>query len=173
MDYKRLKTYVDSGLSIRAIAKQANKSPSSIRYWLKKYELKTTRNKEIPLCKWCQEPIKNYRSPKKFCDAICSENNQREKNNKRVLKGIAGQRAAKTYLLRESKGCACCGISEWCGKEIVLEIDHIDGNFQNNALNNLRLLCPNCHSQTETYKGKNKGNGRYKRRQRYSKGLSY
>ena len=39
----------------------------------------------------------------------------------------------------------------WRGKELRLEIDHIDGSRFNNTLENLRILCPNCHSQTETY----------------------
>ena len=41
------------------------------------------------------------------------------------------------------------------GKPISLEVHHIDGNGKNNSLDNLQLLCPNCHSQTENYKGKN------------------
>ena len=45
-------------------------------------------------------------------------------------------------------------------KEINLEIDHTDGNAYNNVPSNLRLICPNCHSQTSTYKNRNKGNGR-------------
>ena len=60
--------------------------------------------------------------------------------------------------------CSCCDLETWQEKEIVLEIDHIDGNSDNNLLDNLRLLCPNCHSQTKTYKNRNKGNGREKRR---------
>jgi hypothetical protein len=44
---------------------------------------------------------------------------------------------------------------EWCGKPIVLELDHIDGNFNNNSSDNIRYLCPNCHSQTETSSGRN------------------
>lgn len=64
--------------------------------------------------------------------------------------------------LSETNGysCSCCGISEWNGQHITLEVDHIDGQSANNNVNNLRLLCPNCHSQTDTYKAKNKGNGR-------------
>ena len=51
--------------------------------------------------------------------------------------------------------CEECGISEWNGKPITIELDHVDGNRNNHSLNNLRLLCPNCHSQTPTFRGKN------------------
>ena len=68
--------------------------------------------------------------------------------------------------LAEVRGYACevCGISEWNSKEITLECDHIDGNHTNNKIDNLRLVCPNCHSQTDTYKNKNAGTGRSHRR---------
>lgn len=51
--------------------------------------------------------------------------------------------------------CSCCGITEWLKQPAPLELDHVDGNSQNNALSNLRLLCPNCHAFTSTYRGKN------------------
>lgn len=47
-----------------------------------------------------------------------------------------------------------CGISEWHGKAIKLQVHHIDGDHFNNEIENLMLLCPNCHSQTDTYAGK-------------------
>jgi len=58
--------------------------------------------------------------------------------------------------------CDECGIGPtWNAKKLVLQIDHIDGDRLNNARENLRILCPNCHSQTETFsRGKNKLNAR-------------
>lgn len=52
--------------------------------------------------------------------------------------------------------CSCCKITDWNNKNLVMHLDHIDGNSHNHKLDNLRMLCPNCHSQTETYCGRNK-----------------
>jgi hypothetical protein len=52
--------------------------------------------------------------------------------------------------------CSDCKLDTWMDQPIPLELDHIDGNHQNNTLDNLRLLCPNCHSLTPTFRGKNK-----------------
>ena len=51
--------------------------------------------------------------------------------------------------------CKECGINTWRGKPITLHIDHINGDHCDNRIENLRFVCPNCHSQTETYCGKN------------------
>jgi hypothetical protein len=52
--------------------------------------------------------------------------------------------------------CNNCELTDWLGNPIPLELEHIDGNSSNNKLENLELLCPNCHSLTDTYRGKNK-----------------
>jgi len=60
----------------------------------------------------------------------------------------------------ENNSCDKCGLKDtWNGKPITLELDHIDGDNTNNSLDNLRLLCPNCHSQTENFRGKNINTG--------------
>ncbi len=58
--------------------------------------------------------------------------------------------------------CVQCGIeSRWNGRHLVLHVDHIDGCRLNNGVENLRFLCPNCHSQTDTYAGRNKRRGHH------------
>ncbi|MGB2240169.1 MAG: HNH endonuclease [Pseudomonadales bacterium] len=53
--------------------------------------------------------------------------------------------------------CSSCGIGdEWNGKPITLQLDHINGVNNDHRLDNLRMLCPNCHSQTDTWCGRNK-----------------
>lgn len=69
----------------------------------------------------------------------------------KVLKGYI-----KRYKILEYK-CSFCGCDgHWQDGLISLEVDHIDGNNNNNEITNLRYLCPNCHALTDTYRGKNK-----------------
>jgi len=56
--------------------------------------------------------------------------------------------------------CEQCGLIGWQGKPIPLELHHINGNNRDNRIENLVLLCPNCHALTESYRGRNKRNGR-------------
>jgi hypothetical protein len=53
--------------------------------------------------------------------------------------------------------CCQCGLTEWNHQPIPLELEHKDGDHYNNQLSNLTILCPNCHAQTSTHAGKNKG----------------
>ncbi len=59
-------------------------------------------------------------------------------------------------ILEQNKKCLMCNYGEWLGKQIMFELDHIDGDRKNNSRNNLRALCPNCHSTTPTWRGKKK-----------------
>lgn len=64
--------------------------------------------------------------------------------------------------LKERK-CECCGITEWLNQEVKLELHHINGNHDDNRLENLQLLCPNCHAYTDNYRGKNQGKSAQKK----------
>ena len=66
------------------------------------------------------------------------------------------------FFQKNKKKCQNCGISEWQGVEIPLELDHINGDSTNNSVDNLRLLCPNCHSITPTWRGRNINTGKEK-----------
>jgi hypothetical protein len=111
-----------------------------------------------------------YSHGNKYCNNVCQKQYERKERVRAWLTEGKDWKLsvpvwAKDYLA-EQRGyaCECCGISEWQGKTIVLEVDHIDGDHKNNHPTNLRLICPNCHSQTDTYKAKNTGNGRKHRR---------
>lgn len=76
-----------------------------------------------------------------------------------LVKGkLVPTQSLKSKLYREGykeERCESCGIVDWNGKELRFQLDHIDGDKYNNLLENLRILCPNCHSQTDTWCGLN------------------
>ena len=76
----------------------------------------------------------------------------------RPFEEIKGKKSRKKRILHEQNNeCTICGMKDtWQGKTLIFELDHIDGNNENNLRDNLRLVCPNCHSQTDTYCGRNK-----------------
>lgn len=79
-------------------------------------------------------------------------------------------RRLRSYLIRtRGRQCAVCKATTWLGQPVPIETDHIDGDYRNNSEVNVRLICPNCHALTPTYKGRNKGRGRAVRRRIYAK----
>lgn len=65
-------------------------------------------------------------------------------------------------LYEQDNKCNCCGLTKWLDKPIILELEHKDGNHFNNERINLEMICPNCHSLTDTWRGRNKTNKRNK-----------
>lgn len=124
-------------------------------------------------CLFC----KKYTSNKKFCNNKCQGN---YRYSEHIIKWKQGEeigiRIIRKYLFTKYNfKCCRCGwskINNTTGR-IPLEIEHLDGNSDNNCESNLELLCPNCHSLTSTFRALNKGNGRFKRRQRFLAGKSF
>jgi 5-methylcytosine-specific restriction endonuclease McrA len=95
----------------------------------------------------------------KFCDNQC----QADLTMPKFYLGEVKDRRTLNKIITKLTGykCACCsnnGIHN--NVPLALQLDHIDGNAGNNMPENVRLLCPNCHSQTASYAAKNKGSGR-------------
>jgi hypothetical protein len=117
---------------------------------------------QIKICLRCGSKYKLYTSKRGWCHPCVVE----DRNTKRPFEDLG--LVAKKLRLIEEHGYLCniCSINKWNDQPIILELDHIDGNSDNNTRENLRLLCPNCHSQTPTYRGKNKkaGSARHSKR---------
>ena len=175
MEEEKLKSLVEEGLSTYAISRKLGCSQSTVRYYMSKYSLKTSRTLgrkkcNVIHCVGCAASIINPRKGRRYCSIKCQQHYLLQR---KIEENKYSVRTIKRHLINTIGVCSICEISDWNSKPIILGIDHIDGNSENNDLSNLRLVCPNCHSQTDTYKNKNKGNGRFYRRLRYNEKKSF
>ncbi len=144
---------------------------------------KKLRQYELKECAWCGKMPEIIYGKGKFCCFNCKQSysasqakNHRGFGDKEIATAASHKRVKELYKSYESlefrdlpsaerrrrilskfdNKCCECGISDWRGKKLSLEIHHLDGDNSNNDELNLVLLCPNCHSVTENFRSKNK-----------------
>ncbi len=110
-------------------------------------------------CKICQKQTSNH---KIFCSKECNTKNRINKLQNNELKSGA---AKQVLIIKNGEKCMKCG---WCQihpitNKVPIELNHIDGDANNNSLENLELLCPNCHSLTHNFRALNKKSSRVNR----------
>lgn len=112
---------------------------------------------ENPKSTWSQEKQTEFENIYKRISIKAIQRGEENLLNEDFSK-LKFERIRKRVILEQNKSCNICGLIEWRGKCLIFELNHIDGNNQNNDRTNLEALCPNCHSQTDTWRGRNKKN---------------
>jgi hypothetical protein len=109
------------------------------------------RGNTLKYCKTCDSEFYSFQSKRrKYCSLKCS--GQGLKNIFEADFSLNGKGNHKRVLIHErGHRCERCKLEVWLEQPISLQLEHKDGNHNNNAKENLELLCPNCHSQTSTY----------------------
>lgn len=169
--------YGCTGAAVKKAAKRLNITLPQRRS-INKNETFGKGTAEIAVCRYCNtEFIPYIKKNKLFCSSECLKKYKHAKDYQRILLGEStimranySPRNFKQDIIKEQNNiCAICGCpQEHNGKPLVFILDHIDGNAANNKRTNLRCICPNCDSQLETYKSKNKDSARHY--YRYKKG---
>ena len=123
-------------------------------------------------CAYCSSTIKHPPSQsRKYCNRKCQYLGETSIKFARGEYTFDSVKTWKKYT--EPYECSECKINSWNGKSLTLHCDHIDGDRKNNHIDNLRWLCPNCHSQTDTWCIRNESQeGRERRLESYKRNLA-
>jgi hypothetical protein len=124
------------------------------------------------VCRNCGKPLEHKDRDQVYCGRDCDLAHKKARVIQQIEAGLRNSPPLIRRYLIGARGykCESCGLNEWLGQAIPLQVDHTDGDAGNNVLSNLKLLCPNCHALTPTFGSKNRGNGRaWRRRYRAEK----
>lgn len=127
-------------------------------------KLRVKRVYKVVKCQHCKTHITGRKAAgRKYCSLDCVYSAHRKRTEQKAKAGLGGSAVWRLLGEKQNHKCKLCGQGElWNGKKLVLQRDHIDGDSSNNAMKNLRLLCPNCHTQTPTFGSKGQGS-RYRK----------
>lgn len=136
-----IKGWIKLNQSKAFICRELKCKPETLNFWLDKLGLSYEGNKSgkgIKPCKYRKTALEYINS-----------------------NGYISSHVLRLKLINDglkTHKCEVCNLTEWNGKLIPLELHHIDGNHYNNSLENLQIVCPNCHAQTPNFSNKNKLN---------------
>jgi 5-methylcytosine-specific restriction endonuclease McrA len=121
----------------------------------------------MKICPFCSKEV--IKRNNKYCNSICQISHVKKIIHEKIENGDTTlyEKTYKNYLISKfGNKCMECGWDKVhpITNKVPIQLEHIDGDSTNNSIENLKLLCPNCHSLTPTYGALNKGNGRKNRK---------
>jgi hypothetical protein len=184
-EIRNIEVFISDGVSYAEIGRKYGVTGASVKKAIKKFGIKISPRRKINpneqfnrgngkkhICLNCGVEINSYRySKNKYCSFKCQQEFQKKqkidewKKNPFLFKNCGGYEFIRNYLfLKNDSRCEKCGWSEenHYTHKIPLQVHHVNGDCTDNREENLQLLCPNCHSLTETFGSSNKNSKRYK-----------